>query len=112
MILDSEDFQENLIRFYLGKYQKHFTKLPINDRVTLYLDAIPGYFPILFAQVTCKAGYSFVVISEYLKIEQGDVGQGAFEYYIAEIIAVELEDPNGSEKIERVVGRSLLSGST
>lgn len=101
--LNSGEFQENLLRLYLGKYESRFKSLVNRQGITLHTDP----YPILVIQLH----HTWVSLSEYIEVEEEDPYYGSFDYYQINIIAVPVGDPDGIKKIEKAVGKSFLTGT-
>lgn len=102
--LNTSDFQENLLRLYLGKYESRFR--PVKNRhggIVMLTEPHP--------QLAVQLNYAWVSLAELIDIEEEDPFYGAFDHYQIDIIMVPVEDPEGVKKVEKAIAKAFLSGT-
>ena len=109
-MMDMRQFEENLLRFYLGKYENRFKPVSSISISGIILCTDPH--PILAIHLHKREVGPWIILYEYIEIEPCDPYYGAFDFYCNEIIQVPAGDPNGAEKIEIAVAKSFLAGTT
>lgn len=105
--LNTRQFKENLLRFYLGKYEHKFKPLNNDGDVILLTDPSP----ILVITVS-SFEMPIIILYEYIDIDDEDPYYGTFDHYCSEIIKITADDPEGARKMEAAVAKSLIVGTS
>lgn len=95
-----------IVLMYLGKYKDQFFSLNALNRY-VYISKCNSPMLALEYDPNLKQ----VILYEYIKIESDDVWSGTFVHYCHEIEWVSIEDPSGTNKMEKAITNSFLTGT-
>lgn len=104
--LQHPKFIENVLRSYLGRYQSQFHNY---DHLSGQVVLITEPPPILAITLASTEHGVFVVLQEWVPVDQMSELAGVCEYQAYDIANIRVEDPNGLSEMETKVAKSLLS---